>query len=432
MAERFAGFEREDVQGVPFLVRRDPRSKTFRMVLYARRPLDRDAAARALLPALLQQGTRRDPDRPALARRMEMLYGASVGPGTAKVGESHVLRMSVDAVAGAFLPGRPDQLGAGAQLLRELLCEPLLDGMGFPSGTFERERKQAADAVRALRDDKGAYAAERAIAEACAGEPYAIPEHGGLAAIEALDRGAPERARLDFLTRGEMVAFAAGALPEAGVAARLGELLAAMPARAPEPLRPPVSVAPRPVRRAVERTLLQQSKLHLHFRLPGTDVQRLWIGRRLFTNLLGGGPHSRLFREVRERRSLAYYASAGLERHKGLLQVHVGCDERAAAAVEEEVLRQARALQAGEFQEQELETARAQILGTLATVDDSPQARLAFAAESWFLGVDRTPDEWMDLYRSATRDEVVQGAAGLWLDHVYLLGAETPAGGIAP
>ena len=111
--------------------------------------------------------------------------------------------------------------------------------------------------------------------------------------------------------------------------------------------------------------------------------------------------------------------------------MHVGCDERAAAAVEEEVLRQVQALQAGEFQEQELETARAQILGTLATVDDSPQARLAFAAESWFLGVDRTPDEWMDLYRSATRDEVVQGAAGLWLDHVYLLGAETPAGGIA-
>src|SRR5207247_9721740 len=107
---------------------------------------------------------------------------------------------------------------------------------------------------------------ERAVALACAGEPFARPEHGGLEAIGALAPDAPERARVDFLARGERLVLAYGRLPEAGPKQRVAEFLAKLPNASPERVAKAEVMAPRAVRRAVERTRLQQSRLVRAFR----------------------------------------------------------------------------------------------------------------------------------------------------------------------
>ena len=96
MDQPFAGFKRTEVAGVPVLWLPDTRFKTFCIHLAARRTLDERAAARSVLPVLLMQGTANYPDGPALARRMESLYGAMVAPGSSKEGEVHVLRFGLD------------------------------------------------------------------------------------------------------------------------------------------------------------------------------------------------------------------------------------------------------------------------------------------------------------------------------------------------
>ena len=154
MTEAFAGFRAAEVRGIPLFYRRDRRFKTFRLTLTTRRPLDERAAARSLLSPLMLEGVTTDPERPTLHRRMESLYGATVAPGTGKLGESHLLTFALDCVAGDYLPGKPDQLGAGLAFLAEILAHPRLSGDGFPDDVFQREQRQAVDDVRALFDDK--------------------------------------------------------------------------------------------------------------------------------------------------------------------------------------------------------------------------------------------------------------------------------------
>jgi len=422
--ERFAGFRKADLAGVPVLWRADARYKTFRVAFLARRPLDGRAAARGLLPELLVQGTERDPSRAALARRMEELYAGVVAPSATKHGESHVLQVAFDSVAGAFLPGRPDQLGEGLRLLGDLLLRPRLVDGAFPPDVFAREQRNQRNAVRAEFDDKSVHARRRALALACEGEPYAIPEHGGEAAIAALDARAPEEARIDFLTRGELLLLAAGALPDSFPEAA-EEFLRQLPPRVPESVPEPVVVAPRPRRESIERAVVQQSKLVLVFRFPPAP-RSVWPARRLFANLLGGGPHARLFQEIRERRSLAYAVHAGVEAHKGLLLVSAGLDEASVPAVVELVERELGELLAGRCTAQELATAKAGILSALAAIDDSVAARLAYTFERWLEGIDREPHEQAELYAALDVDAVASAAAGVWLDHVYLL-APRPA-----
>lgn len=420
--QHFAGFERVDIAGIPVLRLRDERFKTFRFALFTRRPLDERTAARSMLPGLLLQGTARDPDRPAIARRMHGLYGAAVQPYTAKVGESHVLGFALDTVSGSNLPGQPDQLGDGLGLLADLLARPRLVDGGFPAEVFERERVQTAHAIRSIVDDKGAHAHERAIELACAGEPMARPDHGGLSAVESMDRADPEAARIDALTHGEMWAITMGDLPaDAVLEDRIGAFLAELPARTAEPVPGPVLVAQRPTRELVERTELRQSKLVLVFRAPILEDPVARIGRALFVAMYGGGPSSRLFTEVREKRSLAYYASASPERHKGLLLVQVGLDGHRAGEAREECVRQLEILQRGEFEDRELEIARSTLLSGLQGVDDSIAGRVRFTAEQWLQQTDRAPEAVAELAVSVTREDVVAAAQGVWLDYAYLL-----------
>jgi predicted Zn-dependent peptidase len=429
MDQAFAGFKRTEVAGVPVLWLPDTRFKTFCIHLSARRTLDERAAARSILPVLLMQGTANYPDRPALARRMESLYGAMVAPGSSKEGEVHVLRFGLDCVAGDYLPDRPDQLADGLDFLAEFLAHPRLDGDGFPDEIFAREQRQAVHDARSVFDDRGAYAAQQSLTRACEGEPMSIPEHGGVAAIEAMDRATPEQARQDFLQRGELLVMGMGALPDdEQFLERVAGFLDHLPDRQPEQVLKSIQREVQARRSSVERVDLQQSKMVLIFRLPMTDDPKVWMGRAIFSNMLGGGPHSRLFREVREKRSLAYYAQAVLDRHKGLLTVNVGLDETAGTAVEEETLRQSAALASGDFTTEELATARAGILSSITSLTDTVRSHVRFVEDQWNLGLDRTPADLFESYEGVTAEQVASSVEGMQLDYSYLLApSEVPA-----
>src|SRR5262245_1827447 len=266
MTPTFAGFQREEVEGWPVLHRRDERQKTFRVALLWQRPLDQDQAARALLPALLQHGTQKYPDRTAIARQREQLFGAAAGFAVGRHGESTLLQLRTDAVAGEFLPGRPDQFGALQELLRELL-RPRLQAGAFAAIEFAREQAQALAAARAVFDDKTQYARLRALAVACAGEPYGLPDHGGEAAIAALTAAAPAAMLDDFLQHGRCVALMSGSLP-AQPADSLQPLLQALPRSSGLCLPPVDGPQVRAAGRTHEHAPMQQGKLVLVYRLP--------------------------------------------------------------------------------------------------------------------------------------------------------------------
>lgn len=420
MGGRFAGFASTELHGWPVLVGGDPRFKTFRLALVWQRPLDRTLAARALLPALLQHGTARWPDRPALARAKERAFGAHAGAAIGRHAETAVLWLQADAVARDFLPGRPDQFAAVLELLDEYALRPRLEGAAFPAEVFRREQAQALAAARAVYDDKAAWARQQALALACAGEPYGLPEHGGEEAIAALDAAAPAAMLEDFRRGGRRLCIAVGVLPE-DVASALEPLLARLPGTAPPALPPVMAPSPRPLRRVAEDAAMQQAKLVLVFRTPPARSPAALCALQTCLGLWGGGPHSRLFREVRERRSLCYYAAAGGDPNKGLVTVQVGCEGASAPAVVEETVRQLAELQQGRFGDDELATTLASIDGSLQAIDDSQQSRLHFTVEQWLRGFDEDPSARRRRFATVTRDDLAAAARSIWFDLEYAL-----------
>ena len=137
--------------------------------------------------------------------------------------------------------------------------------------------------------------------------------------------------------------------------------------------------------------------------------------------LFGGDLTSKLFLNVREKRSLCYYASSNLEKMKGLLLVSSGIEFGQYQQARDEILAQLEAVRRGEMEDLELEGARRTLIGGhRSTLDD--QSRLE---EFWLgqtaAGLDTGIEELVESLKAVTREQVAAAAQKLELDTVYFL-----------
>ena len=118
-------------------------------------PLQQEtASAYALLPAILRRGTVRYPDLGALSARLDRLYGASVDYTVRKQGENQCVGFVASFIDDSYIPGGEQLLEPVAELLGELLCDPVTERGRFVTAYFEGEKTNLIDAILSQVNDK--------------------------------------------------------------------------------------------------------------------------------------------------------------------------------------------------------------------------------------------------------------------------------------
>ena len=117
---------------------------------------------------------------------------------------------------------------------------------------------------------------------------------------------------------------------------------------------------------------VQQSKLVLGYRTGTSFDSEDYYPLLMYNGILGGFPHSKLFVNVREKASLAYYVYSRLERLKGLMVIAAGIEageyQKALGIIEKQVEAMAR----GEISPAEMENTRRSLINALRVQEDSP------------------------------------------------------------
>ena len=149
--------------------------KTSRLTLNLIAPLRREtASANALLPAVMRRGTVRYPDMESLSAALDTLYGANIDYTVRKKGERQCVGFAAGFIDDAFTPHGEKLLEPVAELLGELLLEPVTQRGRFLSEYVDSEKANLIDAIRGLKNDKRDWADIRLMQEMCAGEPYSV------------------------------------------------------------------------------------------------------------------------------------------------------------------------------------------------------------------------------------------------------------------
>ena len=99
---------------------------------------------------------------------------------------------------------------------------------------------------------------------------------------------------------------------------------------------------------------MKQGKLHIAYRTPITFFSEEFPVMQMTNGIFGGFAHSKIFMNVREKESMAYYASSSYSSLYGLIFVLAGIDanlkEKAVKLIDEQL----KAMQDGEISDLEI------------------------------------------------------------------------------
>ncbi len=287
-------------------------------------PLRRETVTdTAVLPYMLERGTRSCPDMTALKRRLCALYGTAMTTSYATFGFSRIVECVMSGADGSLLPDGDKISAERAALLLDVLLDPHFENGLFDKNWLEIEREKQREAINALINDKMGYCYKLLNEEFFKADERALPTDGF---AQDLDGITPER--LTAVYR-ELVGHCTVEIlyvgPDAAMHMQIAREAAERFSLVPAARRAvtPVLKNDKPVDLVVPLEI-EQDKLALAYTTGEVLGRREQTVLKVACALFGGTATSRLFKNVREKQSLCYSISAmqGYESGGGM---YVGC-----------------------------------------------------------------------------------------------------------
>ncbi|MFS0751785.1 EF-P 5-aminopentanol modification-associated protein YfmF [Oceanobacillus sp. 1P07AA] len=414
--------KQQTINGMKFHFVPNKKHKTISFVAKLRAPLQRDTITkRALLPYVLKQGTASFPTRVELQKELDELYGAILSITGGKKGENHILTIRLEVANEKFIPDASTVMRRAAMLFEEVLFQ--LNGEGtFKEEIFEREKKTLLQKIHALKDDKMNYANTRLIDEMCEDEPYSIHVQGYEDDLISLQNEGLFAYAKSIIKEDIMDVYVTGDFQTKEMMELLEELLSGKTELLNESASPTksssYSSSPKEI---VEEDSVQQAKLHIGYRTNILYDDPKYAALQVFNGLFGAFPSSKLFINVREKNSLAYYASSRLESHKGLMIVMSGIAPEDYEKARDIIREQVEEMKSGSFTDEEFEETKQLIINQLLETMDHPQGLVELLYQQEVGGKSLPPEQLISDIKSVSKQQVIEVAKEIEEDTVYLL-----------
>jgi predicted Zn-dependent peptidase len=394
--------------------------KTNTRVLRMKAPLsEENVSYRAILPYVLQSGTKQHPSVKSIRQYVEDLYGAALAVDVNKKGEEHIISIYMDVANETYLQDAPPLLEKTVAMLADVLLHPAEENGAFVASIVESEKRALLQRIESAFDDKMRYANQRLIEEMCKEEPYRLSPNGQEDAVSSITPQSLYEYYKKALLEDEVDLYIVGDVTEDAL--QLVEKYFSIPVQQQQQKQTAQAAAPRQEREVVEKQDLKQSKLNIGYRTHITYKDKDYFALQVFNGLFGGFAHSKLFRNVREKHSLAYYAASRYESHKGLLFVMSGIEgenyEKAVNITGEQLT----AMRNGDFTEEDMSQTKAVIKNQILETLDTPRGLIELLYHDVVADYKRPMDTWLGEVDRVTRDEIIAVAIKIELDTIYLL-----------
>ncbi|OMD20258.1 peptidase M16 [Paenibacillus odorifer] len=415
-------FQHGNVAGMRIHVMPTKAFKTYAISLYAGVPLNEDTVTpTALAPFVLRRGTASYPETTQFRERLEELYGAGFGFDIYKRGDYQIVQFRMDTINDSFVQSQESLLEQSFAFLGEVLTRPLVEDGSFRPSYVATERETVRKKLESIVNDKIRYAAERCIEEMCRNEPYRLHPLGQRA---DLDRITPKSlyesynswldgAILDLYVVGDTTTEEVEKL----VQQHFGRIQSEVGLYSSKFV--PVSVSE--VRTVEEKLDVSQGKLNMGLRTSITYKDDTYASALMYNGILGGYPHSKLFVNVREKASLAYYASSRYDGHKGIGTIQSGIETQNYNKAVEIIEKQLEEMKAGNISDLELSQTKAMIRNQLSEIPDSAFEMISYDFNRQLSGKERTADQLLEEVEQIGAGEVKAAAETFQLDTIYFL-----------
>lgn len=391
-----------------------------------------DTTKRALLPYVLQSATEKLPSVKAIRQYLEEMYGMTLSVDLAKKGDHHIVSFRVDVAQENFLfsSSQTNVLEKGIQLISDVILRP--KGMSekkFDHEIVRKEKRTLKQKIEAIYDDKMRYANMRLIEEMFENDPFRQTVYGSIDNVDDIDEQNLFAYYEKALLQDAFDIYVVGDI-------KLDELepfvqrYFVFPENRKENLEPSFAstLFNNEAKEITEEQSIFQGKLNIGYRTNTVFQDKNYPALQVFNGIFGGFPHSKLFLNVREKESLAYYAYSRLESFKGLLIVMTGIDSANYQQATKIIFEQMEKMKRGDFSQEELLQTKIMLKNQMLESIDEPRGITEILYNGIISNVSISIDEWLANIDKVTYEDILDVAQKITLDTVYFLKGKEEAG----
>lgn len=408
-------------KGINLTLIQEDKFKTNLVSIYIQRLLDKNEVTKnALLPAIIKSGSEKYPSAKEMASHQDDLYGVSIGADASKRGETQVITFKIISTDEKYLDEKIFK--QVVEYLDEVVNHPLVIDNGFKEEYVEIEKQSLKNRIESIINDKGRYAIEKAREAMFKNEKYGISDLGYIEDIEKINGKELYEHYLDIMKTSPIDIVVEGNFNEDEIVNIIKNGFNFDRENIIEIPRANFIKEVDEVKVIKEEMDITQGKLVMGYRcnIDYKDEHK-YYSLFLGSNILGGGPHSKLFINVREKESLCYYIYSSLEKYKTSLFIASGIEadkfDRTVSLVKEQI----EILKAGNISDEELLNSKSAIISSLKSVKDSIGGASDFYFSQSMGATNSSIEQIIEMIEKITAKDIVDAVKDIELDTVYFL-----------
>jgi len=411
-----------EINGIRVYNIKSNRFKTNTINVFFQDNLNTDSVAlNALFPSVLRRGCKGLPTIKDINLYLEELYGAVFDCGIVKKGEKQIIHFYFEYISDKYTSDGDRNFEKALNFLLNIIYKPALQDGSFNELYVEQEKTNLKMLIESRTNDKVQYALDRCYELMCQDEPFGLYEYGTAKQIENITSNELYKHYKEKIGTLPLDIFITGELYDSDIEI-LKKSLNNIERSTPKSLISSI------VKKCVDKVSyfedvmeVNQAKLSLGFRTNITSKEDDYYALLVYNGILGGGMHSKLFQNVREKAGLAYYVFAGLEKFKGLMIIGSGIDIKEKDHAKELILEQLDEIQKGNITDYEFESTIKSIETGVQSLKDSQLQVVDFYLSQLISDTHDTLESLLDKIKRVTKKDVIDIAKKIQLDTMYFL-----------
>ena len=349
------------------IIKNNKFKKNIIKVIYKNKIVRDDIEKRRIIPNILVESNSIYNTRRLLNIKREELYNMQVSGNVSQSG--NVISTSI---TGVFLSDKyaPNLFNDAVEFISNLIFNPKVVDNHFDDKAFKMSCELLKEDIDTLYENPGAYAAERVYELLGGNSPLGFPLYGSKENIDKLKNEDVYKYYLDMLENDKVDIFVAGDIDDSVIDV-IKKYFKIKNKRKSVNFFIKHDKFTDEYKEVKEVKSYNQSKLIISFKLDDvTDFEKQYV-MPIYSYILGGGPDSKLFQNVREKNSLCYNISSRYSMVTNILTIGSGINasdyEKALKIIKEQV----DSMKNGEFDTRDIDKAKITYLSYFDEITDS-------------------------------------------------------------
>lgn len=407
------------------IVKNDNRFKSVFVTVNLLLPLVEDNMGKnALLALVLKKSSSKYKTEKELERALAKSYNASLDVFVEKVNNLYKISFGMEFLNAKYI----ENIEEIKEILYSIICTPNINNNLFDEKIFELEKQSLIKKIEEEKDDKRRYAIKRLEEEMFKGTPYGEPTLGTVESVSKITNEELVKHFKYVLQEAFLQVTAVGNLKDMeSMPEDIYKKVSGYCGKQSLEITQDVEKEITDIQTTIDKQEINQSVLCIGLVIPNTKKEDTYKCM-LYNAILGGTPASKLFQNVREKESLAYFSKAQYNRQKNVIYTFSGIAPEMYEKAKEVMLKQVELLKAGDITDVEFNAAKQSLVSAYVELSDTKvtQAKTLLANEIHF---GRTVDfkEMIEEIEKLEKEDVIQIANKVKVSNIYLLGGVNDA-----